>query len=72
MVKNPPAVQEPQVQSLSWEGPLEKEMVTHSTVLSRIIPWTEDPTIHGAKELDVTEHACMRAFSPCGSQRGCL
>ena len=35
MVKSLPAVQEtPQVQSLSWEDPLEKEMATHSSVLS--------------------------------------
>ena len=29
MVKNLPAVQETQFQSLGWEGPLEKGMVTH-------------------------------------------
>ena len=72
MVKNPPARPEPQVQSLSREDPLEKEMATHSSVLFRIIPWTEDPAIHRVKELDMTEHARMRAFSPYGSQRGCL
>ena len=72
MVKNPPAMPEPQVQSLSREDPLEKEMATHSSVLFRIIPWTEDPAIHRVKELDMTEHARMRAFSPYGSQRGCL
>ena len=33
MVKNPPAVQETQVQSLGWEDRLEKEMATHSTCL---------------------------------------
>ena len=33
MVKNLPAVQETQVQSLSWEDPLEKEMATHSSFL---------------------------------------
>ena len=72
MVKNPPARPEPQVQSLSREDPLEKEMATHSSVLFRIIPWTEDPAIHRVKELDMTEHARMLAFSPYGSQRGCL
>ena len=30
---NLPAVQETQVQSLSWEDPLEKEMATHSSIL---------------------------------------
>ena len=31
-VKNLPAMQETQVQSLGWEDPLEKEMATHSSV----------------------------------------
>ena len=41
MVKNLPAMWETQVQSLGWEGPLEKGMATHSTVLAWGIPWTE-------------------------------
>ena len=40
-VKNQPAVQEIQVQSLAWEDPLEKEMATHSSILAWEIPWTE-------------------------------
>ena len=43
MVKNPPAMQKLQVGSLSWEDPPEEEMATHSGILARIIPWTEDP-----------------------------
>ena len=43
MVKNPPAMQETQVQSLSQEDPLEKEMATHSGILAWKIPWTEEP-----------------------------
>ena len=35
--------QEVQVQSLGQEHPLEKEMVTHSSVLAWEIPWTEEP-----------------------------
>ena len=42
-VKNLPAVQETQVQVLGWEEPLEKEMVTHSSMLAWRIPWTEEP-----------------------------
>ena len=42
-IKNPPAMQETQVQSLCGEGPLEKEMATHSSVLAWEIPWTEEP-----------------------------
>ena len=36
-VKNLPAMQE------TWEGPLEKERVTHSSILSWRIPWTQEP-----------------------------
>ena len=32
-VKNPLAVQETQVRSLSWEDPLEEGMGTHSSIL---------------------------------------
>ena len=45
-VKNPPAVQEPQemcVLSLGQEDPLERGMATHSSILSRRTPWTEEP-----------------------------
>ena len=43
MVKNLPAMQETQVQSLGWEDPLEKEMSTHSSIFAWRIPWTEEP-----------------------------
>ena len=42
MVKNIPAMQELWVQSQGWEDPLEKEMATHSSILARGIPWTEE------------------------------
>ena len=42
-LKNLPAMQETWVQSLGWEDPLEKEMATHSSILAKIIPWTEEP-----------------------------
>ena len=38
--KNLSAIQEPRVQSLGWEDPLEKEMATHSSLLAWRIPWT--------------------------------
>ena len=39
--KNPSAMAETWVQSLGWEDPLEKEMATHSNILSPWrIPWT--------------------------------
>ena len=43
MVKNLPAMQETQVQSLGGEDPLEKEMATHSNILAWRFPWTEEP-----------------------------
>ena len=43
MVKNLPATQKTQVPSLGWEDPLEKAVVTHSSILSWKIPRTEDP-----------------------------
>ena len=42
-VKNPPAMQEMQVQSLAREDPLEEEMATHSSILAWEIPWKEEP-----------------------------
>ena len=43
IVKNLPAIQEMRVQSLGQEDPLEKGIVTHSSILSWRSPWTEEP-----------------------------
>ena len=43
VVKNLPALQETWVQSLGQEDPLEKEMATHSSILTWKILWTEEP-----------------------------
>ena len=43
MVKNPPAMQEIQVQSRGREDLLEKGMATHSSILAWTISWTEEP-----------------------------
>ena len=43
-VKYPPAMQETWVQSLAPDNPLEKGMVTHSSILAWRIPWTEEPS----------------------------
>ena len=48
-IRNLPAMQETQVQSLGREDPLEKGMATLSSIAWRI-PWTEEPwqaTVHG-------------------------
>ena len=39
LVKNLPAMWETWVRSLGWEDPLEKEKVTHSSILAWRIPW---------------------------------
>ena len=43
MVKRLPTMWETQVQSLSWEDLLEKEMATHFSILAWKIPWKEEP-----------------------------
>ena len=42
LIKNLPSLQEIQVQSLGQEDPLEKGMVTHSSIPACGIPWTEE------------------------------
>ena len=42
-VKSLPARQETRLQSLGQEGPLEKRMATHSSILAWRIPCTEEP-----------------------------
>ena len=47
-----------QVQSLSWEDPLEEGKATHSSILAWSIPWTEEPgglQSIGFKESNMTE-----------------
>ena len=44
-------------QDLGWEDPLEKEMVTHSSIFAWRIPWTEEagrPQSMGSQESDTT------------------
>ena len=57
-VKNLPAMQKIQVQSLSREDSLEKGMTIHSSILAWRIPWTEESggySLWGLTELDTTE-----------------
>ena len=42
-VKNPPAVQETQVQAQGQEDPLENGMATHCNILAWRTLWTEEP-----------------------------
>ena len=43
VVRNPPAMPEMRIQSLSQEDPLEKAMAPHSSILAWEIPWREEP-----------------------------
>ena len=42
-VKNLSVMQKTQIHSLGWEDPLDKEMATHSSILTWRIPWTQEP-----------------------------
>ena len=44
MVKNLPAMQETQVQSLGQKDALKKELATHSSIFACEIQWTESLT----------------------------
>ena len=43
LAKNLPAMQKTRVRSLGWKDPLEKEMVTYSSILAWRIPRAEKP-----------------------------
>ena len=42
-LKRLPPMRETWARSLGWEDLLEKEMVTHSSILAWRVPWTEEP-----------------------------
>ena len=55
-------MQEMRVWSLSWEDPLEKEMATHSSILTWRIPWTGEPgelQSMGSLESDMTDQLSL-------------
>ena len=65
-LKRLPPMHETWVQSLGQEDSLEKEMVTHSSILAWRIPWTEkpgpvntssntDPEIHPYRGIQMTQ-----------------
>jgi len=55
-VKNLPAMWEASVQSLGWEDPLEKGMVTYSSILAWRIPMERGAwraTVHGVTKSQI-------------------
>ena len=63
VVKNLPAMQETQIQSLGWEDPPEKGMATHSSILPWRSPRTEEPG-RGCKESDNIEQPTLSLSLP--------
>ena len=63
--ESPVPMQETQVQSLGGEDPLEEEMATHSSILARRIPWTEEP----GRLQSMGSQKSMRSQRFMGSQR---
>ena len=68
MVKRLPAMQETRVQSLGQEDPLEKDMATHSSILTWKMPGQRSLVGYspwGRKELETTEslhfHLCLQS-----------
>ena len=68
MVKNPPANTGDTGDEVSIPGlgnPLEEEMAAYSSIVVRIIPWTEEPgglQSMGCKELDTTEQPSTHTY----------
>ena len=73
MVKNLPAMQETWVRLLGWEDPLEKEMVTYSSILAWEIPCIEEPRrlqTMGSQRVRhnwATEHTHTHTHTTCHS-----
>ena len=55
-VKNLLEMQEAQIRSLGQEDLLEKEMATHSSILTWRIPWTEEPGVLQSMESQRVGH----------------
>ena len=62
-IKNLPAMQETQVQSLGQEDPLEKGIATHSYIHAWRTPWTEEPGRLQSVESDKTERLTLNTFT---------
>ena len=65
-VKNPPAVQETQVQSLGQEDPLEDGMALHSSILAWRTPWTRTHQSSPSMEFSQQEYWSGLPLHPLG------
>ena len=81
MVKIPPAMQETWVQSLGQEDPLEKDMVTHSSILAWKNPMDRgawQATVHGVARAGHNlgtkqqQHTSYRDANPSTSEYYCI
>ena len=73
MIKNLPAMQKTQVWSLSREDPLERDMTTHSSILARKVPRTEEPgglQTMGSQRVRHDWATNAHKVSPCARHRG--
>ena len=69
-VKNPPATQDTQVESLGGEDPLEKGMATHSRILAWRIPWSlVGYSPWGHKQSDMSEQLTLSFLKGVGRTR---
>ena len=64
-LKNLPAMGETWVRSLGWEDPLEKEMATHSSILTWRIPWMEEPGGLQSTRFQRVGHDWVASLSLC-------
>ena len=62
-VKSLPVLWETQVRYLGQEGPLEKEMASHYSILAWRIPWTEEPGRLQSMVLQRPEHDWVISLS---------
>ena len=58
------------VQSLDWEGPLEEDMETHSSILAWDIPRTEEPG--GLQSMGLQSRTPLKQLSTHSVLLGCL
>ena len=66
MVKNLPVMRETWVGALSQEDPLQKGVVTHSSIPAWEIPWTEEPASYspwGWRESGMTEPLTLSLYA---------